>query len=272
VSTAHALHEPRENVIEVEGLTVHYGGRRVLADVSLAVREGEIFVIMGGSGSGKSTLLRHMMGLEIPVAGRVRVFGADLAELGSEDAHELRRKMGVAFQSGALFSSMTVGENIMLPLEELAELDRKTMEIMMRLKLELVDLAGFENLMPSELSGGMAKRAAMARAIIMDPKVLFCDEPSAGLDPAISSALDDLILKLREALRMTIVVVTHELESAFKIADRIAVLDEGRLLAVDAPDAIRESPLEPIQNLIQRRPEEVPMDPHAYLRRLTGEA
>ena len=259
-------------IVEVEGLTVHYGSRRILDDVTLEVREGEILVIMGGSGSGKSTLLRHMMGLEIPTTGRVRVFGKDLSRLGRDEALDLRRRMGVAFQGGALFSSMTVGENIMLPLEELADLDEQTMRIMMRLKLELVDLAGFEDLMPSELSGGMAKRAAMARAIVMDPKILFCDEPSAGLDPAISSALDALILKLREALQMTIVVVTHELESAFDIADRIAVLDDGVLLAVDAPDAIRHSPLEPIQNLIHRRPEVVPVDPHAYLRRLTGEA
>jgi phospholipid/cholesterol/gamma-HCH transport system ATP-binding protein len=259
-------------IVEVEGLTVHYGAREILHGVTLDVREGEIFVIMGGSGSGKSTLLRHMMGLEIPAVGAVRIFGKDLSKLTRDEALDLRRKMGVAFQGGALFSSMTVGENIMLPLEELADLDEQTMRIMMRLKLELVDLAGFEELMPSELSGGMAKRAAMARAIVMDPKILFCDEPSAGLDPAISSALDALILKLREAMQMTIVVVTHELESAFEIADRIAVLEDGVLLAVDAPDAIRQSPLEPIQNLIHRRPEVAPVDPHAYLRRLTGEA
>jgi len=259
-------------VVSVEHLTAHYGARRILHDVSLEVREGEIFVIMGGSGSGKSTLLRHMVGLDVPTSGRVRVFGQDVARLGADEALDLRRKMGVAFQGGALFSSMTVGENIMLPLRELASLDERTMEIMMRLKLELVGLAGFEGLMPSELSGGMAKRAAMARAIVMDPKVLFCDEPSAGLDPAISSALDDLILKLRQALQTTIVVVTHELESAFKIADRIAVLGAGALLAVEAPEAIRDSPLEPIQNLIHRRADETAVDPQAYLRRLTGEA
>jgi phospholipid/cholesterol/gamma-HCH transport system ATP-binding protein len=258
------------NVIEVEHLTTHYGARRILDDVSFEVREGEIFVIMGGSGSGKSTLLRHVMGLEVPTSGTVRVLGKDVAALTDGEAFELRRRMGVAFQSGALFSSMTVGENIMLPLEELADLDPTTMQIMMRMKLELVDLAGFEDLMPSELSGGMAKRAAMARAIVMDPKILFCDEPSSGLDPAVASALDELILKLRDAMHMTIVVVTHELESAFKIADRIAVLDDGRLLAVDVPDVIRQSPLEPIQNLIHRRPEDAPIDPQAYLQRLTG--
>ena len=262
----------RERVVEVEHLVTHYGIRRILNDVSLAVLKGEIMVIMGGSGSGKSTLLRHMVGLELPTSGRVRVFGRDMAHLSREEALELRRRMGVAFQSGALFSSMTVGQNIMLPLAELAELDPTTMEIMMRMKLELVDLAGFEDLMPSELSGGMTKRAAMARSIIMDPKILFCDEPSAGLDPAVSSALDELILKLRDALHMTIVVVTHELESAFKIADRITVLDHGEVLSVDVPEAIRNSPNEQIQNLIQRRPEVEAVDPNEYLKRLTGEA
>ncbi len=257
-------------VIEATDVFVRYGDREILKGVSLEIRAGEIMVIMGGSGSGKSTLLRHVMGLEIPAEGRIRVLGEDIARLDPERSAALRRKMGVAFQTGALFSSMTVGENIMLPLEELAELDPKTMEIMMRLKLELVDLAGFEDLMPSELSGGMVKRAAMARAIIMDPKILFCDEPSSGLDPVVASALDDLILKLREALGMTIVVVTHEVESAFKIADRITVLDRGKILVVDSPEAIRNSPNERIQNLIHRRAEPQQVDPNEYLSRLTG--
>ena len=259
-------------VIDVRDLVAHYGNREILSGVSLEVFPSEIMVIMGGSGSGKSTLLRHIMGLELPTSGTIRVLGEDLTRLGPEEGSALRRKMGVAFQTGALFSSMTVGENIMLPLRELAQLDRNTMEIMMRLKLELVDLAGFEKLMPSELSGGMTKRAAMARAIIMDPKILFCDEPSSGLDPVVSSALDDLILKLREALQMSIVVVTHELESAFKIADRITVLDRGEILAVDVPDAIRNSPNARIQNLIHRRSEPQQVDANEYLGRLTGEA
>lgn len=259
-----------EPVIEVRDLVAHWGSREILHGVSFDVHAGEIMVIMGGSGSGKSTLLRHIMGLEIPTSGTIRVLGRDLTRLRPDQSADLRRKMGVAFQTGALFSSMTVGENIMLPLQELAELDRNTMEIMMRLKLELVDLAGFEDLMPSELSGGMVKRAAMARAIIMDPQILFCDEPSSGLDPVVASALDDLILKLRQALHMTIVVVTHELQSAFKIADRITVLDHGRILAVDVPEAIRNSPNEHIQNLIHRRAEPQQVDPNAYLERLTG--
>jgi len=228
-------------------------------------------VIMGGSGSGKSTFLRHLLGLEQPTAGTIRILGKDLQGLSDDALLALRRKMGVAFQGGALFSSLSVGENICLPLREHTTLDRRTMGIMTRLKLEVVGLAGFENLMPSELSGGMIKRAAFARAIILDPKLLFCDEPSAGLDPVVSAAIDDLILKLRDALGMTIVVVTHELSSAFKIADRIAVLDRGELLLVGTVAEVRSHPNERIQHLLNRRFEDEPVDPDEYLRRLTGE-
>jgi phospholipid/cholesterol/gamma-HCH transport system ATP-binding protein len=260
-----------EKVIEVEDLVTHYGTRLILKGVSMDVRDGEIMVIMGGSGSGKSTLLRYLMALETPTSGSMRILGNDIATLGMREFSALRRKMGVAFQSGALFSSMTVGENIMLPLNEHTSLDRQTMEIMARLKLEVVDLAGFEDLMPAELSGGMIKRAAFARAVVMDPRILFCDEPSAGLDPVVSSALDDLILKLREAMGMAIVVVTHELESAFKIADRITVLDRGEILFMGTVPELRNHPSERIQNLLNRRMEDEPVDPDEYLRRLMGE-
>lgn len=262
---------PRRKVIEVKNLVAHYGSRLILKGVSLDVREGEILVIMGGSGSGKSTLLRHLMALETPTSGTIRVLGQDVARLGMRALLALRRKMGVAFQGGALFSSMTVGDNIMLPLREHTSLDQKTMEIMARLKLEVVGLAGFEDLMPAELSGGMTKRAAFARAVVMDPRILFCDEPSAGLDPVVSSALDDLILKLRDAMDMAIVVVTHELESAFKIADRIAVLDHGEILFTGTVAELRGHPSERIQNLLNRRMEDEPIDPDEYLRRLMGE-
>ncbi len=258
-------------VIEVRHLVTHYGTRMILKDVTLDIHQGEIMVVMGGSGSGKSTLMRHILGLERPTSGTIRVLGQDITKLGTRDMSALRRRIGVAFQGGALFSSMSVGENIMLPLREHADLDDKTMEIMARLKLEVVNLAGFESLMPSELSGGMLKRAAFARAIVMDPRILFCDEPSAGLDPVVSSAIDDLILRLREAMNMTIVVVTHELDSAFKIADRITVLDQGRILFVGTVDEIRNDTSERIQNLLHRRPEEEILDPDEYLSRLTGE-
>ena len=259
-------------VIRVEGLQAHYGATQVLHDVDLTVAPGEIMVIMGGSGSGKSTLLRHLVGLTRPSAGRVEVLGLDITRAGAMEMLGLRRRIGVAFQGGALFSSMSVLENIMLPLREHTRLDRKTMEIMARLKLEVVNLAGADALMPAQLSGGMLKRAAVARAIVMDPKLLFFDEPSAGLDPVVSSALDGLILKLREAMNMSIVVVTHELESAFKIADRITVLDQGRILMVDDVAGIRRCDNARIQNLLNRRSDDAEVDARAYLQRLTGEA
>ena len=261
---------PAQPVIQVRGLHAHYGARQVLHGIDLAVRPGEIMVVMGGSGSGKSTLLRHLVGLERPTAGVVELLGLDINRARPMELLRLRRKIGVAFQGGALFSSMTVLDNIMLPLREHSRLDPKTMAIMARLKLEVVNLAGFGDLMPAELSGGMLKRAAVARAIVMDPELLFFDEPSAGLDPVVSAALDDLILQLRAAMNMTIVVVTHELESAFKIADRITVLDEGRVLLVDDVAGLRRSTNAHIQNLLNRRVEETEIDPAAYLRRLTG--
>jgi phospholipid/cholesterol/gamma-HCH transport system ATP-binding protein len=258
-------------VIEVRDLVTHYGTRKILQGIGLDVRRGEIMVIMGGSGSGKSTLLRHLIRLERKTSGSIKLLGQELDDMNEFDFYAFCRKLGVAFQGGALFSSMTVGQNIMLPLREHTNLDQKTMEIMLRLKLEVVDLAGFEDLMPSELSGGMIKRAALARAIIMDPALLFCDEPSAGLDPVVSSALDELILRLRSAMGMTIVVVTHELDSAFRIADRITVLDHGDILEIGTVEEIRNSPNERIQALINRRFEEEEVDPDAYLARLMGE-
>ncbi|MCH8834868.1 MAG: ABC transporter ATP-binding protein [Proteobacteria bacterium] len=260
-----------EKVIEVRDLVAHYGERKILDGVSMDVYAGEIMVIIGGSGSGKSTLLRHVVALEQRTSGTVKILGRDPAALDAKEALDLRKKIGVAFQGGALFSSMTVGENMMLPLYEHTVLDRTTMEIMVRLKLEVVGLAGFEDLMPAELSGGMVKRAAFARAVIMDPKILFCDEPSAGLDPVIAAALDDLLLRMREAMGMTIVVVTHELESAFRIADRITVLDQGRILLTGTAEELRETKSERIQNLLQRRTQEEIVDPEEYLERLMGE-
>jgi len=262
---------PRKPVIEVEDLVTHYGDRQILKGIDFEVVEGEIMVIMGGSGSGKSTLLRHLLGLEHATSGSIRILGREISSLSGDEWREMRKGMGVAFQGGALFSSMTVGENIKLPLLEHAALDASTMDIMMRLKLEVVDLAGFEDLWPAELSGGMIKRAALARAIILDPKVLFCDEPSAGLDPVVSAAIDDLILRLRDAMGMTIVVVTHELDSAFKIADRISVLDRGQVRLIGTVDEVRGSPDARIQALLNRQMEDEPVDADEYLRRLTGE-
>ncbi|MGD8312310.1 MAG: ATP-binding cassette domain-containing protein, partial [Gammaproteobacteria bacterium] len=219
-----------QNVIEVEGLVAHYGDRMILKGLDLAIRAGEVMVIMGSSGSGKTTFMRNMLGLNKPTAGSIRILGKDITRISTRELYALRRKMGVAFQGGALLGSMSVAENIELPLREHTSLDENTIRIMSRMKLEVVNLAGFEDLMPSELSGGMLKRAALARAIIMDPALLFFDEPSAGLDPVVSAELDDLILRLKKAMQVTIVVVTHELESAFKIADRITMLGDGNIL------------------------------------------
>jgi phospholipid/cholesterol/gamma-HCH transport system ATP-binding protein len=262
----------KQSVISIEHVDAYYGKRQVLFDINLDVEQGEIMVIMGGSGSGKSTLLKHLLALKQPSSGRVSIDGQDLSNISNKELKQLRTKMGVAFQGGALMSSLTVGENIRLPLEHNSKLDQQTIDIMMRMKLELMSLAGFENLMPSELSGGMLKRAGLARAVIMDPRILFFDEPSAGLDPVTSVELDELILKLRMAMNMTMVIVTHELESAFKIADRIMVLFDGKVATVGTVDEIKSSPDSRIQNLINRRPRDEELDGEAYLKRLvTGE-
>ena len=260
-----------QTLIEVEQLEAWYGRRRILRNVDFSVRAGEIRVIMGGSGSGKSTLLRHLLGLHRPRSGTIRLLGVDIGNASEAEMLSVRKQIGVSFQGGALLTSMSVGDNVALPLRELTSLDENTIRIMSRLKLEVVNLGGFQDLMPAQLSGGMIKRAALARAIVMDPKLLFFDEPSAGLDPVVSAELDELILRLRDALRMTIVVVTHELESAFKIADTITVLDQGEILLTDTVDKVRHADNERIQDLLNRRPRETPVDADAYLRRLTEE-
>ncbi|MEX2480711.1 MAG: ATP-binding cassette domain-containing protein [Gammaproteobacteria bacterium] len=256
--------------IEVRDLVTHYGSTLILDHIDFRVGYGEIMVIMGGSGSGKSTLLRHLLGLHTPTSGSIRLLDKDITSSSPAEMHDLRRNMGVSFQGGALLSSMTVAENVMLPLREHTSLDENTMQIIARMKLEVVNLGGFGHLRPSQLSGGMIKRAALARAIAMDPKLLFFDEPSAGLDPVVAAELDDLILKLRESMKMTIVVVTHELESAFKIADRITVLDHGKILLTGSVQDVRNSAIDRVQNLLNRRPREEPVDADDYLRRLTG--
>jgi phospholipid/cholesterol/gamma-HCH transport system ATP-binding protein len=263
--------ENPENVIEIENLVAHYGNRVILQDINLTIRTGEIMVIMGGSGSGKTTLMRNMLGLNKPTSGSIRIFGKDITRIKRRELYEIRRKIGVAFQGGALLGSMTVAENIELPLRQHTRLDENTIRIMSRMKLEVVNLAGFENLMPSELSGGMVKRAALARSIVMDPNLLFFDEPSAGLDPVVSAELDELILRLKEAMNVTIVVVTHELESAFKIADRITVLGSGRLLMTGTVDEIRQSDNEVIQDMLNRRPRDEAVNAEEYLARLTAD-
>jgi len=219
-------------VIRVVNLFKRFGDRVVLGGVSLDVYPGETVVIMGGSGCGKSTLLRLMIGSMWPDDGHVELFAQNLSLLGDEQLDNLRKRFGILFQSGALFNSMTVGENVALPLKEHSHLDDRTIEIMVRIKLELVGLRYAVDRMPAEISGGMKKRAGLARAIALDPEVLFYDEPSAGLDPVTSAEIDQLILDLAGKLGVTSVVVTHEMDSAFRIADRMVMLDAGRLLKV----------------------------------------
>jgi phospholipid/cholesterol/gamma-HCH transport system ATP-binding protein len=263
--------QQRRPAIEVENLVTHYGTRQILFGINLTIYEGEIMIIMGGSGSGKSTLMRFLLGLGTPTSGSIRMLGKDITKISPQEMHEMRKNMGVAFQGGALLSSMTVGENVQLPLREHhSHIDELTMQIMARMKLEVVNLGGFDDLMPSQLSGGMIKRAAVARAIVMDPKLMFFDEPSAGLDPVVSVELDELILKLRDAMKMTIVVVTHELESAFKIADRITVLDKGHILMTGTVAEVKSSDNPRIQSLLNRLPSNEQIHADDYLRRLTG--
>ncbi|NOX08236.1 MAG: ABC transporter ATP-binding protein [Gammaproteobacteria bacterium] len=260
----------QDTVIEVRNLVTHYGDREILSGVDLDINRGEIRVIMGGSGSGKTTLFRHLLGLNRPSSGVIKLLGKDINAIKRSELYQLRKELGVAFQNGALLGSLSVGENIRLPLKQHTDLDDNITNIMMRLKLELVSLSGFEDLMPSELSGGMLKRTALARAVIMDPQLLFFDEPSAGLDPVVSAELDELILRLRDSLNMTIVVVTHELDSAFKIADRITVLGAGKVLTTGTVDEVKNSDNEHIQNMLNRRPGDDVVNAEEYLQRLTG--
>ena len=262
---------PAGAAVAVRNLRVNYGAREILHGINFEVPAGETLVIMGGSGSGKSTLLRTLVGLEKPSGGEIWMRGKNFAAMSEEDRDELRKKMGMSFQGGALFGSMTVGENVALPLQEHTKLDESTIEIMVRLKLDQVGLSGFENYMPAQLSGGMKKRAAIARALSMDPEILFFDEPSAGLDPIIAAGIDDLILKLKKAFRITIVVVTHELASAFLIADRMILLDKGVIVANGTTKELRESTQPRVRQFLDRIPEPELTGEIDYLQMLTGD-
>lgn len=257
--------------ISVRNLRVKYGEREILHGINFEVPSGETMVILGGSGSGKSTLLRTLVGLETPSSGEIWIQGKDFASISEDERDELRKKMGMSFQGGALFGSMTVGENVALPLHEHTRLDDSTIEIMVRLKLDQVGLSGFENYMPAQLSGGMKKRAAIARALAMDPEILFFDEPSAGLDPIIAAGIDELILKLKKAFRITIVVVTHELASAFLIADRMIVLDKGVIVANATTKELQASQQPRVRQFLDRVPEPELTGEIDYLQMLTGD-
>lgn len=245
----------REVVVKAENVHKSFGERCILTGVDLEIYKGETFVIMGGSGCGKSTFLRHLTGALMPDLGKVYLLGKDLTQLDESRMDEVRKKIGMCFQSSALFDSMTVGENISLPLREHTKLDESVINIVVKMKLELVGLRGFEDLMPSQLSGGMKKRVGLARAIVMDPQIVFYDEPTAGLDPIVGGVIDKLILDLSKKLSITSIVVTHDMNSVFRIADRIAMLYQGKVVEVGTAEEIRNTKNELVRQFIAGEPD-----------------
>src|SRR5580704_2392879 len=243
--------------ISVRDVAVSYSGRRVLDGIDLDISRGETMVLLGGSGSGKSTLLRQIIGLEQPQSGQILVNGKDVGKSTPKELKKLRQSIGVAFQDAALFNAMTVEDNIALPLREHTRLAESTIRIMTWMKLSVVGLAKYRKLKPQALSGGMRKRAAIARALALDPEILVFDEPSAGLDPIVAAELDELILALKRAFNMTVVVVTHEMASAFRIADRMAMLYKGSLIAVGTKEELQHSSHPRIRQFFDRIPDEI---------------
>lgn len=256
-------------MISLRNLRVSYSGREILHGISFDVQRGETLVILGGSGSGKSTLLRTLVGLEEPSSGEVWIRGKNFTVISEAERDQIRKRLGMSFQGGALFGSMTVGENVALPLREHTKLEPSTVEIMVRLKLDQVGLSGFGDFLPSQLSGGMKKRAAVARALAMDPEILFFDEPSAGLDPIIAAGIDQLILELKKAFRMTIIVVTHELASAFLIADRMVLINKGDVVAMGTVKEMQNSTHPKVRQFLDRIPEPAVAQELDYLQMLT---
>ena len=245
----------KEIVIKADNVVKKFADRTILNGITLDIYRGETFVIMGGSGCGKSTLLRHLIGALKPDSGKVYLLGKDLTALNEDQMDAVRKKIGMCFQSAALFDSMTVGENVSLPLREHTKLEKSVIDTVVKMKLEMVGLRGFEALMPSQLSGGMRKRVGLARAIAMDPEIIFYDEPTAGLDPIVAGVIDKLILDLSRKLSITSVVVTHDMKSVFSISDRVAMLYEGRVLEVGKPEEIKKSKNQMVQQFISGSPD-----------------
>ena len=240
-------------IIEVNNLTAHYGEKLVLEDISFRVKRNEIFVVIGGSGCGKTTLLKHMCGLLRPTSGSIVYNGTDITTIDEDAVARIQRNIGIAFQAGGLFNSMTVGDNVALPIREYGNVDDALVASIVRLKLSMVGLGEAEDLMPGELSGGMRKRAGLARAIALDPPVIYFDEPSAGLDPIMASGLDDLILNLNRLSGITFIIVTHELDSIRKIADRVLMLDQGKEVFLGTVEEAEQSDLPRVRQFFERR-------------------
>src|SRR6266536_1066949 len=246
---------PDSPIIEVTDLVRKFGDRAVLDDISFNVHRGETLVIMGGSGCGKSTLLRHMIGSMRPTSGSVKIFGEEIAAMKEREIGRVRQRFGMLFQSGALLASLTVGENVALPLFQHTDKSPDEIEQIVKQKLEMVGLTGFENLKPAEISGGMKKRVGLARALALDPELLFSDEPTSGLDPIMTAVVDQLTLKLTQGSHMTAVVVSHDMTSAFRIATRMIMLGHGSIVAQGTPDEIRNSPNPEVQQFIHGKPD-----------------
>jgi phospholipid/cholesterol/gamma-HCH transport system ATP-binding protein len=259
-----------ENAIEVRDLITKYGDRVILKGVSLSIPKGKTTVILGGSGCGKSTLLNHLIGLLKPTSGKILISGKDITGLDEAGFNEVRKKMGVLFQGSALLNSLTIADNVALPLREHTKLEEPTIQIMVRMKLDLVGLSKFEHFYPSQLSGGMKKRAGIARAIALDPEMLFFDEPSAGLDPVTAAGLDELIIKLRDVFRMTIIVVTHELPSVFMISDYVIMLDLGEVIFAGTLDELKMSQHPRVRMFLGRQAEKETYSPEDYFRFIAG--
>jgi phospholipid/cholesterol/gamma-HCH transport system ATP-binding protein len=265
-------------VLEVENLVRSFRGRRVLDGITFTVRKGDTMVIMGGSGCGKSTLLRHLIGALKPDAGAIRLFGEDIVPMDEDALARIRRRFGVLFQSGALLQSLTLAENVALPIREHGrQLDENIIDLMVKMKLEMVGLTGFDQLKPAEISGGMKKRVGLARALALDPELLFSDEPTAGLDPIMVAVVDELTMSLTKSLGMTAVVVTHDMTSAFRIATHMIMLgtgpSQGRIIAAGTPEEIRAHPSPEVQQFIRGEadgPVPLRMRQEDYVERLLG--